>query len=88
MPHSNIANFTDFLEKFQGVTNTKTEIKQHAKAKAKIAREFLPRMGKLQQEELEEHFSSLRSLREIDNQFRLLLDWKGSVSTFIVEHNV
>ena len=30
MAHSNIANFTDFLEKFQGVTDAKTEIKKHA----------------------------------------------------------
>lgn len=90
MAHSNIANFTDFLEKFQGVCNTEMEIKRHAKAKAKIAREFIPKMGKSQQVELAEYFGTLRSLREIDNQFRALLDWctnaKGTVSTFISEH--
>lgn len=90
MPHSNIANFTDFLEKFQGVFNTETEIKNHAKAKAKIARDFIPKMGKCQQVELAEYFGALHSLREIDNQFRELIDWqmetKGSVSTFISEH--
>lgn len=90
MAHSNIANFTDFLEKFQGVTDAEAEIKKHAKAKAKIAREFMPKMGKSQQVELAEYFSALRSLREIDNQFRELLDWctntKGTVSTFISAH--
>lgn len=90
MPHSNITNFTNFLEKFQGVSNTETEIKQHAKIKAKIAREFIPKMGKEQQKALEAYFCTLRSLREIDNQFRVLLNWqaetKGSVSTFITEH--
>lgn len=90
MAHSNIANFTDFLEKFQGVTDAKAEIKKHAKVKAKIAREFIPKMGKSQQVELTEYFSTLHSLREIDNQFRALLDWqaetKGSISTFISEH--
>ena len=90
MAHSNIANFTDFLEKFQGVTDAETEIKKHAKVKAKIAREFIPKMGKGQQKVLETYFSNLRSLREIDNQFRMLLDWqmetKGSVITFIAEH--
>ena len=90
MSHSNISHFTNFLEKFQGIANTETEIKAHAKAKAKIAREFIPKMGKEQQKALETYFCTLRSLREIDNQFRILLDWqmetRGSVSTFIAEH--
>ena len=90
MAHSNITNFTNFLEKFQGVTDAETEIKNHAKAKAKIAREFIPKMGKEQQKALEAYFCTLRSLREIDNQFRVLLNWqmetRGSVSTFIAEH--
>ena len=85
MPHSNIANFTDFLEKFQGVSNTETEIKRHAKYKAKIAREFIPKMGKLQQEDLEAYFCTLHSLREIDNQFRELLK-ANSVSAFLSQY--
>lgn len=89
MPHSSIGNFTTFGTK-AATKETSEEIIKHAKMKAKIARSFILKMGKCQQIELAEYFSTLRSLTEIDNQFRELIDWqmetKGSVSTFISEH--
>ena len=69
MSHSNIANFTNFLEK-KVPRETQEDVLKHAKAKSKLAKEFIPKLTKTKQKQLETEFCALPSITAIDNAFR------------------
>lgn len=70
MSYHSINNAVGYCGQGTTITETQAEIKAYAKEKAKLAKQFLPRMTSEQKDDLMSELCSLKSTTEIDIYFR------------------